>query len=278
MGNRSGFRAGLLGVVVGAMVVMGLPVVASVGDAILLGKTNTGNAETMIRGSEPGPLVRIDNNNANGNAVRFQVEAGNAPFTVDSDVRVKKLNADKLDGRSSGAYMKKNDYDTDRDGVVDSAAVKIRSATDSFDVDMALDGPDRVRCVTTSLTLTGTTTVVGAGGLSLVPYGTSSNVIYGRVVYSSNGGSNWFAFNGAGVGDVPGGGTEEAAVPINGVETLGAGTYTFSILPYGDDFQTGDDYSGYCELTVTAYTGQGASTDVVITSTGLAEGEARQGN
>ncbi len=278
MGDRSGFRAGLLGVVVGALLVMGLPVVASVGDAILLGKTNTANDETMIKGSEPGPLVRIDNNNANGNAVRFQVEAGNAPFTVDSDVRVKKLNADKLDGRSSGAYLKKNDYDTDRDGVVDSAEVKIRYATDSFDVDMALGLSGRVQCNTTSVTLTGTTTVVGSGGISLEPIGTSASSIYGNIVYSMNGGVDWFYLNGWGVEDSPEGGTGDAAVPLNDAKNLGAGTYEFAIDPDGNDYQTGDDYDGYCELTITAYTGQGATTDVVIDSSALSGGEARSGN
>jgi hypothetical protein len=276
MGRRSGFRSGLLGVLVGALLVMGLPVVASVGDAILLGMTNTGNAETRIRGSEPGPLVRIDNNNANGQAVRFQVESGNSPFTVDSPKKVKYLNADRVDGKSASAFLLKSQYDADKNGVVDSAEVKIRYRNQNFGLDMA-PGSATVLCVTSSLTLTGTTTVVGSGGLSLHPIGASGSPIAGLIVYTKDDGSNW-TYMGGGAEDSPPGGVGDAAVPVDGGKNLGAGTYEFAILPFGSNHQTGDDYTGYCELTVTAYTGQGTSTDVVISSAGLAEGDTRPGN
>jgi len=62
-------------------------------------------AETEIQGSESGPLVRFDNKHNHGNAARFEVTSGNAPFTVNSAKKVTNLNADKLDRKSSAVYM-----------------------------------------------------------------------------------------------------------------------------------------------------------------------------
>jgi hypothetical protein len=90
---------------VAAIVVAALPVMAGVGDAILIGLKNVGSAETEIQGSESGPLVRFDNKHSNGNAARFEVTSGNSPFTVNSGKKVTNLNADKLDGKSSSFYM-----------------------------------------------------------------------------------------------------------------------------------------------------------------------------
>ena len=101
--DRFSFRSALAGGLVAAMVMTALPVLAGVGDAIILGVKNTGNAETEIQGSESGPLVRFDNNHNNGKAARFEVVAqlGNPPFSVNSGAKVKKLNVDRVDGFSA---------------------------------------------------------------------------------------------------------------------------------------------------------------------------------
>jgi hypothetical protein len=63
-------------------------------------------------------------------------------------------------------------------------------------------------------------------------------------------------------------------VPINAAKDVDAGTYEFAIDPSGVNLQVGDDYEGWCELTITAYTGQGTSTDFVSLIAGSKTDEA----
>jgi hypothetical protein len=106
MNDGFSFRSALAGGLVAALVMMAVPAVAGVGDAIILGVRNLGSAETEVQGSQQGPLVRIDNNHEDGNAARFEVKPGNAPFTVNSGKKVKGLNADKIDGYSSAQLIR----------------------------------------------------------------------------------------------------------------------------------------------------------------------------
>jgi hypothetical protein len=78
-----------------------------VGARFQLGQTNTVNAITKLVGSVAGPSLQIDNNstNANATALDLQVEAGKAPMKVNSETKVANLNADKLDGLDSGAFL-----------------------------------------------------------------------------------------------------------------------------------------------------------------------------
>jgi hypothetical protein len=78
-----------------------------VGARFQLGQTNTVNAITKLVGSVAGPSLQIDNNstNANATALDLQVEAGKAPMQVNSETKVANLNADKLDGLDSGAFL-----------------------------------------------------------------------------------------------------------------------------------------------------------------------------
>lgn len=178
-------------------------------------------------------------------------------------------NADTLDGEHATEFLTKSVYDTNDDSVVDSAEVKIRYRDQVFAVDMADSVAGKARCVTGAVTFDGATTVVASGSLSLKPLGVSTSTINASVYYSTDGGTSWTFFNGTGVSATPDGGTGSAAVPINAVETVAAGTYTFAIRPGGGDYQSGNDYSGYCELTVTAYVGLGASIDVGINTADL---------
>ena len=81
-----------------------------VGARFQLGQTNTVNAITKLVGSVAGPSLQIDNNstNANATALDLQVEAGKAPMKVNSESKVANLNADKLDGLDSGAFLGAN--------------------------------------------------------------------------------------------------------------------------------------------------------------------------
>ena len=180
------------------------------------------------------------------------------------------MDADLLDGKDSTAFLGKADYDTDGDGIVDSAEIKIRHAHEGFYVDIAGATADRLQCATAPLTFEGMSTVVASGGLSLSPLNNDNAAIYGRVIFSPEGDPVWYVVEGEDVVDSPSGGTGAAAVPINMAHSLGAGTYEFAIYPYGSNIQIGNpDYYGLCELTVTAYTGQGASTDFTSMPTDL---------
>jgi len=182
----------------------------------------------------------------------------------------KAANSDNLDGKDSTEFLTKSVYDTNDDSVVDSAEVKIRYSDQSGAVDIADSTADRVVCVASAMTFAGTTTVVASGSLSLQPIGTSANPIYGYVFYSANGGTTWSFLNGMGSQASPSAGTGAAAVPINAVQTLPAGTYTFGIKPFGSNhLAAGNDYNALCELTITAYVGLGASIDVGLDTADL---------
>ena len=81
-----------------------VPVVAGVGDAVVQGKINRVNKRTVLQGNSLSTL-RLVNTNADGTALVLNVESGNAPFTVNSKKKVVDLNADLLDGKSSGSFM-----------------------------------------------------------------------------------------------------------------------------------------------------------------------------
>lgn len=121
MEGRFSFRSALIGGLVAALLVSAVPVVAAVGDAILAGKTTRADATTHLKGDVASHNLRITNTNAGGTAARFAVEPGNPPFQVNSKTRVPMLNADRLDGKNSSAFLTKNGYDPDRDGSVLSA-------------------------------------------------------------------------------------------------------------------------------------------------------------
>ena len=57
-------------------------------------------------GSIAGPSLQIDNNStgAGAAALDLQVEAGKAPMTVNSGVKVANLNADRLDDREASSF------------------------------------------------------------------------------------------------------------------------------------------------------------------------------
>lgn len=104
MGKVTVFCAGLavvVGLVFGA---------ASVAEAkvpsLRLGVSNTVKGITTMVGSIAGPVLRLDNNSndANATGLDIQVKPGQDPITVNSDARVEKLNADKLDDKDSGDF------------------------------------------------------------------------------------------------------------------------------------------------------------------------------
>ena len=91
---------------VGALIVSAVPAVAAVGESLILGESNTADAPTDLSGDTSTNLA-ITNTNSDGVALDLAVEPGNSPLTVNSGKKVKNLNADKLDGKSSGKFLLK---------------------------------------------------------------------------------------------------------------------------------------------------------------------------
>jgi hypothetical protein len=107
---------------VAALLVSSVPVIAAIGDPVLHGAVNTANKRTTLRGAADGDAtLRVINRAPNGTGLEVVVEPGRPPFVVNTAAKVAKLNADRLDGKSIGAFMLKAKYDKDRDLVVDNA-------------------------------------------------------------------------------------------------------------------------------------------------------------
>ncbi len=99
---RFDWRAAFVGGVVVALLVATAPVVADTGDSVLIGRFNTGDRKTTLTASVAGDsALKVANTAGNGSGITVQVSSGQAPFVVNSSKRVKKLNADRVDGLSS---------------------------------------------------------------------------------------------------------------------------------------------------------------------------------
>jgi hypothetical protein len=84
-----------------------------VGSVFNLGVTNTVNALTKLTGSVAGSSLVIDNNSTGtgATALNLQVKAGRAPMKVNSGTKVTNLNADKIDGKDSTAFVGPTNFD-----------------------------------------------------------------------------------------------------------------------------------------------------------------------
>lgn len=101
MRQRSHCVSALAGGLLAAVLMLSAPAVAGVGDAILGGKVNdTGNKTTRIEAAvADGPGVKITNEAGGPRAaLRVDVPPGTPPFATNSEGRVKKFNADQVDG------------------------------------------------------------------------------------------------------------------------------------------------------------------------------------
>ncbi|MFH1105204.1 MAG: hypothetical protein V1757_09750 [Actinomycetota bacterium] len=96
-------KAGLVGALVAAVVMMSFPVVASVGDALNLGQANSADAVTSLSGAADANL-RVTNTQSGDPALDLRVVSGAPPLKVNSTARVPKLNADLLDGSHASDF------------------------------------------------------------------------------------------------------------------------------------------------------------------------------
>ncbi len=93
-------------VVAALLVVVSAPVIADVGDPVLQGRFNQVDRKTTLAGSVSGDaMLKVANLAADGTGLNIQVERGNPPMKVNTQKKVKKLNADRLDGLSSEDFL-----------------------------------------------------------------------------------------------------------------------------------------------------------------------------
>jgi hypothetical protein len=99
--NRTGaFAAG----VVATLVIGSGTAVAANGKSLLLGRSNTATAVTSVT-------------NSKGTALSLRSKKGTPPLAVNNSTRVPNLNADRLDGYSSGSFLKAKAKAADADKV-----------------------------------------------------------------------------------------------------------------------------------------------------------------
>ncbi|MBX6765346.1 MAG: hypothetical protein K6T51_14730 [Rubrobacteraceae bacterium] len=100
-----------LGVAVMLALVVGMASAALAGTGIgatfNLGKVNSVNKISALVGSTKSPMLGVANK-GNGTALNLRVKSGKPPMTVNSGRKVKNLNADKLDGQDSSAFVQTN--------------------------------------------------------------------------------------------------------------------------------------------------------------------------
>jgi hypothetical protein len=82
---------------------------AATGGNFILGQTNTATTPSLLAAPVSGKTLRLRNTDttAGATALGLEVASGHPPFAVDSNVKVAGLNADLLDGRDSGAFLRK---------------------------------------------------------------------------------------------------------------------------------------------------------------------------
>lgn len=100
------FKGVVLGALTSTLVLIAATALAGTGiNAVFnLGKTNKVNAQSTLKGATNGKTLQLTNSGT-GSALGINVAAGKAPMVVNSGVRVRNLNADKLDGKDSATFI-----------------------------------------------------------------------------------------------------------------------------------------------------------------------------
>jgi len=101
------YKGVLLGSVVAVVVLMAATALAGtgIGAVFNLGKVNTVNRTSSLSGATKGKLLQVTNKGS-GAALGLKVKAGRPPLAVNSTARVKRLNADLIDGLHAGELRK----------------------------------------------------------------------------------------------------------------------------------------------------------------------------
>jgi hypothetical protein len=90
-----------------AFIVRGGTTYAATGDFLTLGNPNSATSTTSLSAPVAGNGLQVTNTStgAGATALGLNVASGHPPFTVNSGTKVTNLNADKLDGMDSSAFV-----------------------------------------------------------------------------------------------------------------------------------------------------------------------------
>jgi hypothetical protein len=92
-------RFALAGALAGGLIVLAVPSVAGPGDPLVMGSRNFSFLTSEVVGKIAGaPNLIVRNTAEEGTALQLKVAKGNPPLEVSSNVIVKRLNADRVDG------------------------------------------------------------------------------------------------------------------------------------------------------------------------------------
>jgi hypothetical protein len=108
-----GGKATLLAVMVALTLAIVTPAMAATGGNFILGKINSATTFSRLSANIAGPAMQLFNTStaANARALDLVVDEGNSPMTVNSTAgKALNLDADKLDGRDSSAFMANSTY------------------------------------------------------------------------------------------------------------------------------------------------------------------------
>jgi hypothetical protein len=88
-------------------IVLGGTAVAATGGNFILGQSNSASSTTSLTAPLAGKGLQVTNTStgAGATALGLNVASGHPPFTVNSGTKVTNLNADKLDGMDSSAFV-----------------------------------------------------------------------------------------------------------------------------------------------------------------------------
>ena len=125
-------------------VALGGTTYAATGGTFILGQANTATSQTGLTSSNAGKALQVtqQSTGTGATALGLNVPAGKAPFTVNSGTKVVNLNADKLDGLDSTAFLRTTGKAADSELLDGLDSTAFLSATGkAADADL-LDGID----------------------------------------------------------------------------------------------------------------------------------------
>ncbi len=99
-------RGNLVGYVA-LFIALGGTTYAATGGNFILGRANSASSTSSLTAPVAGKGLQVTNTStgAGATALGLNVASGHAPFTVNSGTKVSNLNADKLDGQDSTAFL-----------------------------------------------------------------------------------------------------------------------------------------------------------------------------
>jgi hypothetical protein len=102
---RTFYKGVVIGAATSALVLAAAAAIAATGGNFILGQPNTASSTSGLSANLPSTPALDLANLGGGPAASFRTGTAIAPFTVNSNVKVAKLNADMVDGKHASAFL-----------------------------------------------------------------------------------------------------------------------------------------------------------------------------